>query len=168
MRAQSPCVATSRSPPGISTPLQEGEEGASGHSAPAADPGWVRRVRQAAAGVSSQAGPGRSGAIGTWGGWLSGGLVPAAAGVGARLARGEVLGSHAGSVLQGDKGRGQVVSGHWAQPGRASMGCAGAPRGGMGQDHVAAQLTEPWEKGLWEGPAGPGLGLLSPGRDWGQ
>lgn len=37
-------------------------------------------------------------------GWPVCGLVPAAAGVGARLARGEVFGSHAGGVLE-ERGR---------------------------------------------------------------
>lgn len=58
----------------------------------------LRRVRQ---GRSSSAGIGR---VGHWhvgaDGWLVRGLVPAAAGVRARLARGEVFGSHAGGVLE--------------------------------------------------------------------
>lgn len=55
-------------------------------------------------------GPGGSGSAGTgrgsWHvGWVAAGRrLVAAAGVGARLARGEVFGSHAGGVLEGDKG----------------------------------------------------------------
>lgn len=42
-------------------------------------------------------------------GWPVCGLVPAAAGVGARLARGEVFGSHAGGVLE-ERGREEAGS----------------------------------------------------------
>lgn len=67
--------------------------------------GGLQKVWQ---GGSSSAGIGR---VGHWhvgaDGWPVRGLVPAAAGVGARLARGEVFGSHAGGVLEerGEEGR---------------------------------------------------------------
>ena len=64
-------------------------------------------------GGSSGAGIGRGG---DWhvgaDGWPVCGLVPAAAGVGARLARGEVFGSHAGGVLE-ERGKEGAGSGEF-------------------------------------------------------
>lgn len=73
-------------------------------------------------GGSSSAGLG-GGIIGTGaGGWSVRSLVPAAAGVGARLAGGEVFGSHAGGVLEergkeGQQGAGQGQAGQWPPQG---------------------------------------------------
>lgn len=64
---------------------------------PRAGPVWLA---EGPAGWKQQCWHRRGGAIGTWGadGWPVCSLVPAAAGVGARLACGEVFGSHAGGV----------------------------------------------------------------------
>lgn len=86
--------------PGISIALQEegGQEGQVAAEVPAAGLANVQRVRRAAVDVSGSV------AQEEQGDWHveqmagHGGLVAAAAGVGARLARGEVFGSHAGGV----------------------------------------------------------------------
>lgn len=60
-------------------------------------------------------------------GWSVRGLVPAAAGVRARLARGEVFGSHAGGVLEErgkeGPGSGRFLGGGWGaeQPAASLM-----------------------------------------------
>lgn len=88
------------------------------------------------------------------GGWSVRGLVPTAAGVRARLARGEVFGSHAGGILQ-ERGKvGQQV------PGRARLarGLFSVVLGGVSQSQpltgrvrqCRTQLTEPHREGTGE------------------
>ena len=53
-------------------PYRKGGQGRVAAEAPMAGPAYAGRVRQVATGASREAGAGRSGAIGTWGGWRLG------------------------------------------------------------------------------------------------
>lgn len=53
-------------------PCRKGGQGRVAAEAPTAGPAYAGRVRQVATGASREAGTGRSGAIGTWGGWRPG------------------------------------------------------------------------------------------------
>ena len=53
-------------------PCRKGGQGRVAAEVPAAGLAYAVRVRQVAAGASREAGTGRSGAIGTWGGWRPG------------------------------------------------------------------------------------------------
>lgn len=98
-----------RAPVLISVPLSGGREGKGPAGGPEAGVAW-RGVAELAEGPAAALGCKQP--CEGWGGRRRCGLVPAAAGVGARLARGEVLGSHAGCVL-GRQGRGSEASLAW-------------------------------------------------------
>lgn len=53
-------------------PCRKGGQGRVAAEAPAAGPAYAGRLRRVVAGASREAGTGRSGAIGTWGGWRLG------------------------------------------------------------------------------------------------
>lgn len=138
--------------PGISTALLEegGQEGQVAAEVPAAGLANVQRVRRAAVDISGSVAQEEQGYwhVGQVAG--QGGLVAAAAGVGARLARGEVFGSHAGGVLEGDRGGGQQGFGHG--PAQASVRRARSILGAGGSGTTDRALGG----GVQLQPAGPG------------
>lgn len=97
-------------------------------------------------------------------------LVAAAAGVGARLAGGEVFGSHAGGVLEGDKGE-RGSTGHWTQPREGfSKVSQEQPEGRTGWQWPSCQSLPWWRAQEW--PVGsmsrgqpPWPRLLSQGQE---
>lgn len=94
--------------------------------------------------------------VGDW--HRGGGLVHAATGLGARLARGEVLGSHAGRVLE-ERGGGQ-----WGPcAGRAASSllhavCTGWQKPTLGRKMEQCTAGEPKGQGAGEEPASTGPG----------
>ena len=125
----------------VSAPLQEGRAGSSGGRSPHGGPGV--RGEGPAGGHGCKQGGWHGKERGDWhvGRVAAGRLVPTAAGLGARLARGEVLGSHAGSVLEGEKGR-PPVSERWVRLGRALWAGAEAERTAPGDAALGSPLVQ--------------------------
>ena len=118
----------------------EGRGGKGGRKGAGSGPGVRAEGPASGRGWKRQCWHGEGGAIGTRAGGRvagRGGLVAAAAGVGARLAGGEVFGSHAGGVLEGDKGK------------RGSAGQRTQPHEGLGE--VSQEQPEGGTGGRWPG-----------------
>ena len=149
-------------------PCRKGRRGASGHRGAGSRPGVGAEGAAGSRGCKQQGWHGEE-----RGDWHVGRVAVGRSSARCCWSWGEA-GSWRGTWLScwkctaGRQGEGAGGQRALAQRGRGLHGVSRSTPGWDGADHTVAQLTEPWEKGLWEGPAGPGPGLLSPGRGWGQ